>query len=48
MREWESWDRGRAERESRERDILIEGVMMRLVRNLALGKFPRIHKDDPS
>ena len=30
-----------------ERDILIEGVIMGLARNLALEKFPGIHKDDP-
>ena len=30
------------------RDILVKGVTMGLGRNLGLGKFPRIHKDDPS
>ena len=34
--------------ESKERYILIEGAIMGLVRNLALEKFPGIHKDDPS
>ena len=38
--------------ESNEREILIEFLIeratMRLGRNLVLGKFPRIHKDDPS
>ena len=34
--------------ESKERDILIEGAIMGLARNLALEKFPEIHKDDPS
>ena len=34
--------------ESKERDVLIEGVIMGLARNLALEKFPGIHKDDPS
>ena len=38
---------GRTERESKERDILIEGAIMRLARNLALRKFLRIHKNDP-
>ena len=33
---------------SKERYILIEEAIMGLVRNLALKKFPRIHKDDPS
>ena len=28
-------------------DILIEGAIMGLARNLALEKFPGIHKDDP-
>ena len=34
--------------ESKERDILTEGAIMRLIRNLTLEKFPVIHKDDPS
>ena len=34
--------------ESKERDILIEGAIMGLARNLALNKFPEIYKDDPS
>ena len=36
------------ERESNERDILIEGAIMGLERNLVLGKFPGNHKNDPS
>ena len=39
---------GRTETESKERDILIEGVIMGLARNLVLEKFPGIHKDEPS
>ena len=31
-----------------ERDNLIEGAIMGLGRNLVLGEFPGIHKDDPS
>ena len=34
--------------ENKERDILIEGAIMGLGRNLTLEKFPGIHKDDPS
>ena len=34
--------------ESKKRDILIEGAIMELARNLALEKFSGIHKDDPS
>ena len=34
--------------ENNEGDILIEGVIMGLEKNLALGKFPGIRKDDPS
>ena len=34
--------------ESEERDILIEGDIMGLARNLVLEKVPEIHKDDPS
>ena len=30
------------------KDILIEGAIMVLAKNLALEKFPGIHKDDPS
>ena len=44
---------GKDEMEERQRwrarkDILIEGVIMGLVRNLALEKFPGIHKNDLS
>ena len=35
-------------RENNERDILIEGAIMGLGRNLVLGKLPGTHKDDPS
>ena len=38
----------RIESKSKERDILIEKATMGLARNLALEKFPEIHKDDPS
>lgn len=34
--------------ESKERDTLIEGIIMGLARSLALGTFPGIHKNDPS
>ena len=34
------------ERERNERDILIEGAILWLGRNLVLGKLPGIHKDD--
>ena len=37
---------GRTERESKEGDILTKGVIMELVRKLALGKSPGIHDDD--
>lgn len=36
------------ERESNERDILIEGAIMGLGKNLALEKFSVIHKNDPN
>ena len=40
------WLRWRKDRfESKERDILIEGAIMELARDLALEKFPGIHKD---
>ena len=39
---------GRTETESKERDVLFEGAIMVLSRNLALEKFPGIYKDDHS
>ena len=48
MRESDAQEEGRTERKNKERDILSEGAIKRLVRNMALGKFPGIHKDDPS
>ena len=36
------------EGERNERDILIEGVIGSLWRNLVLGKLPGTHKNDPS
>ena len=34
--------------ESKERDILIEGAIMGLARNLTLETFPKIYKNDRS
>ena len=34
--------------EKKERESLIERAIMGLARNLTLGKFPEIHKDDSS
>ena len=48
MWEWGAQEVGRTEKERKERDILIEGAIKGLARNMALGKFPGIHKDDPS
>ena len=48
MRDPEGQVGGRTERESKERDILIEGAIMGLARNMALGKFPRIHRMTPA
>ena len=39
---------GGTERESNERDILIEGAIVGLGRNQVLGKFPEIYKNEPS
>ena len=39
---------GAGQRERKENNILIEGASKGLVRSMALGKFPEIHKDDPS
>ena len=43
---WPSW--GGIKKESNERNMLIEGAIMGLVRNLVLKKFPGIHKNEPS
>ena len=48
LKKWDGRDRGRIEKYSKERDILIEGAIVGLARNLVLGKFPGNHKDDPS
>ena len=48
MKEWDDQNEGRRERETKERDIMIEGAIMGLAKNLALGNFLGIHKDDPS
>ena len=48
MREWNCQDEGRTEREKKERDFLIEGAIVGLARNLVLGKFPEICKDNYS
>ena len=47
-REQDSPVTGGTKWESNERDILIEGAIMGLGRNLVLGKFSGIHKDEPS
>ena len=39
---------GRTEWEKKKSNILIEGAIKGLMKNLALGKFPGILKDDPS
>ena len=36
------------ERECKERDNLIEGIIMGLARHVALKKFPEIYKTEPS
>ena len=47
LREWDSPYGGRTEMRTR-KDFLIEGAIWGLARNLALEKFPGIHKDDPN
>ena len=44
MKEQDGQDGGRREKDSKKRDILIEGVIIGLARNLALGTFSGIHK----
>ena len=39
---------GETERESNERDILIEGAFMRFERNLIVGNSLELNKDGPS
>ena len=36
------------QREIKGKDVLIEGATVELTRNLALGKYSGIHKDDPT
>ena len=45
LREWR-WRKDGYE--NKKRDILIEEAILGLARNLALEKFPGIHKDDPT
>ena len=40
MRKWHRQDGRRTEKKNKERDILIEGAIMELVKKLALGKLP--------
>ncbi|EGW04023.1 hypothetical protein I79_005420 [Cricetulus griseus] len=47
MRDQEVRVGGRAD-ESKERDTSVEEDIMGLTRNLALGKLPGMHKDDPT
>ena len=46
LREQDSRDGRRTEREIKERDILIEGAIMGSARNLILERSPGIHKDN--
>ena len=39
---------GKDKDREQENDILVEEAIMGLARNLALEKFPGIHKDNPS
>ena len=48
MRERHGQVEGRMERKSNDIGILIEEVIMGLGRNLGLGKYQAIHKDDPN
>ena len=48
MREWDAQEGEGQIRERKERDTLVEGAIKGLLRNIALGKFPGIHKNDPS
>ena len=44
------WDRNldqQTEMKNKKRDILIDGAIIGLARNLALEKFPGTQKDDP-
>lgn len=48
VRKWDCCIRGGTDRGSKKRDILIEGAVIELGRNLVLGKLPGIHNDVPS
>lgn len=47
MRDQEDQARGRPEK-NKERDTLMKGAIVGLMRNLAQWRSPRSHKDDPS
>ena len=47
MREWDGRDGEKTGWESKERDVLIEGAILELARNLAVVKFPGTHTDGP-
>ena len=48
MREQDAHEGGRAVRESKKRNILIEGTSKRFELNMAPWKFSGIYEDDPS
>ena len=48
LRDWNGQVGQRTGSKRKERDISIEGGIMALARNLTLGKFPKIYKDDAS
>ena len=48
LKEQDAWDGERTKMESKERDVLIEGAIIELARNLTLEKFPETYKDDPN
>ena len=48
MREQDAQEGEKTKSKSKKRDILIYGAIKGPARNMLLGKFPGIHKNDPS
>ena len=44
----EGSEQGPSIEESKKRDTITEGIIIGLKRNLAVGKCPKIYKDDPN
>lgn len=48
IKDWDAQEGGMTVRKRKDRDIFTEGAIKGLLRNITRGKFPGIHKNDPS